>query len=261
MNDIHPTALVETGAELGEGVSIGPYSVIHAGARIGDECRIGSHVTIFGQTSLGRAGRVHAGAVLGDTPQDLAFEDRDSRLSIGERCVLREGVTAHRGTGEGTTTTIGDDCYLMNHAHVGHNSRVGNQSILASQVLLAGHVEIGDGVVFGGAVMVHQFCRVGRLCMLGGGCGVNKDVPPFTMTRSMALSEVVGLNVVGLRRAGFSAEDRILLKRTLRTLYTSGLPLRKSADELQARHPDGPARELADFVLKSQRGVCGFAGS
>lgn len=261
MNAIHPAAVIEPGAELGVGVRVGPGAVIHAGARIGDGCRIAPHVVIFERTRLGRDCRVHAHAVLGDVPQDLAFEECDSELIIGERCTLREGFTAHRGTGAGTRTVIGDDCYLMNHSHVGHNAQVGNRVIFASQVLLGGHSQVGDGAVFGGGALLHQFCRVGRLAMIGGGCGVNKDVPPFCMTRSLAIAEVIGLNVVGLRRNGIDGADRAALKQALRTLYCGSLPLRDAAADLAATTDAGPGRELAEFILASKRGVCGYAGS
>ncbi len=253
---IHPTAVVSPQAELGAEVTVGPLAVVEAGAVIGDRCVIGPHAAILRHTTLGAGCRVHAHAVLGDLPQDKAFDGRESYVRIGGACVLREGVTVHRGTKPGTATEIGAGCFLMANSHVGHNSRLGDRVILANGVLLGGYAEIGAGAFLSGNCMVHQFVRVGRLAMLGGGSGVSKDVPPFCTVASLHLNQVAGLNIVGLRRAGMPPADRLALKRAFRMLYLSDMNFSQAAAAIRGECPAGPAGELADFVEASKRGIC-----
>lgn len=253
---IHPTAVVEDGAELEEGVGVGPYAFIEAGARVGAGCVIGPHVVIYRATTLGPDGRVHAGAVLGDSPQDLSFKGGDSYVSIGAGCTIREGVTIHRGTKEGTRTEVGEGCFLMAFSHLAHNVRLGNNVILANGALLGGYVEIDDGAFLSGNVVVHQFCHIGRLAMLGGCCGISQDVPPFCMTQSVAFNQVVGLNVVGLRRAGMSAPDRSSIKTAFAHVYRSGLGVKEAVRRIRSEFDSGPAIEFADFIAASERGIC-----
>jgi UDP-N-acetylglucosamine acyltransferase len=257
---IHPTAQVEKGAELGEGVTVGPFAFIAAGAKVGDGCVVGPHAVIYRHVTLAAKCQVHAGAVLGDTPQDLAFKDVPTFVRIGEGTVLREHVTIHRGTKEGTETVVGDGCFLMANSHLAHNVRLGNQVILANGVLLAGYVEVGDRAFLSGNVVVHQFTRIGRVAMLSGGSGIGKDVPPFCVTPGITRNVVAGLNVVGMRRAGLNPAARAEVKEAFRILYRSGLNVKQALPELQARFTTGPGREFADFVAASKRGVCPFAG-
>lgn len=253
---IHPTANIEAGAQIGAGVSIGPFAHIERETRIGDGCVIGPHVAVLRYTTLGDACRVHAGAVLGDLPQDLAFKDAPSFVLIGRGTTIREGVTIHRGTKEGTTTRTGENCLLMANSHLAHNVQLGDKVILANGVLLAGYVEIGDGAFVSGNTAVHQFCRVGRLAMLGGLGAVSKDVPPFCVTATGSYNRVAGLNTIGMRRAGISSEDRLLARRVFRRIFLEGRNLRTAAESALAEGLSGPAQEIALFVTSSKRGIC-----
>jgi len=182
MKNIHHTAVVEDGAEIGEDVSIGPFAFIQAGARIGEGCRIGSNAVVFKYATIGRNVRIHSCAVIADEPQDMGFDGSDSFVKIGDGCIIREGVTIHRGSKAGTTTEVGEGCMLMANSHVAHNVRIGNRAIIVNGVLLAGYVEIGEGAFLSGNCGIHQFCRVGRLALVTGCTVITKDIPPFCMT-------------------------------------------------------------------------------
>jgi UDP-N-acetylglucosamine acyltransferase len=256
---IHPTAVVEPGAELGVNITVGPFGFVAARARVGDGCTLGPHASILPFTELGANCRVHAGVVLGDWPQDLAFaESTESGVKIGAGCVFREGVTVHRGTKPGTVTELGEQCYLMANSHVAHNCRLGRNVILANGVLLGGYVELGDRCFISGNAVVHQFVRVGRLAMIGGLGGVSKDVPPFCTVRSHTVNRISGLNVVGLRRAGLGPTERAEVKQAFTLLYRSGLNVSQAVEKMKAAFAAGPARELSDFVEASKRGICGL---
>lgn len=257
---IHPTAWIEPGAEIGDGVDIGPFCAIHAETRIGAGSRLGPHVTVLPHTQIGPRCQIHAGAVLGDLPQDLAFKPVRSRVVIGADCVLREHVTLHRGTREDTETVVGDGCYIMAGAHVAHNCRLGSRVILANGVLLGGYVEVGDRAFLSGNVVVHQFAHIGRLVMAGGGCGISKDVPPFCLVVPIRLNRIAGLNIIGLRRAEFTPEQRKSVRQAFDLLYRSGLNTTEAVKRLRAEFPDGPASEFAAFIADAKRGICRFAG-
>jgi UDP-N-acetylglucosamine acyltransferase len=257
---IHPTAVVSPGARIGAGVSIGAFTVVEDGVEIGDGCRIGPHVSLLRYTKLGANCRVHDGAVLGDLPQDLAFKDAVSFVEIGPGTTIREHVTVHRGTKENTVTRTGADCFLMANSHLAHNVQLGRRVILANGVLLAGYVEVGDGAFLSGNLAVHQFVRMGRLAMAGGGGTITKDVPPFCMTANSAYNRLVGLNSVGLRRAGMPADERMALRRAFRSLFLQRVSVRAAAQELIRENREGPVREIADFILSSKRGICAHRG-
>lgn len=253
---LHPTALVDASAVLGEGVEIGPYAVIGPEVTLGAGTVIGPHVVIHRYTTLGADCRVHAHACLGDTPQDLAFKDAPTHVRIGDGVVLREGVTVHRGTKEGTATVVGDGCYLMANSHLAHNVKLGRKVILANGALLAGYVEVGDQVFISGNAAVHQFVRIGRLAMVGGESSISVDVPPFCTARTGAYNVLAGLNTVGLRRNGFPPEERLALRGAYRLLFRSGLPWPEALGQLQARFPAGPVQEWLAFIRASKRGIC-----
>lgn len=255
---IHPKAEIDPTAKLGRDVSVGPFAVILGGTEIGDGCVIGPHAVIHPYTTLGPGCRVHAGAVLGDLPQDLAFKDAVSRVVIGANCTIREGVTVHRGTKEGTETVVGDNCFLMALSHLAHNCRLGKNVILANGVMLAGYVEVGDRAFLSGYTGAHQFVRIGRLAMLAGGCIARKDVPPFCTAVGMEHGRVVGLNVVGMRRAGLSPAERAEVKKAFNLLYRSGLNVSQAAERMKGELTSAPAAEFREFVEASKRGVCGF---
>ena len=257
---IHPTAIVDSKAELGTGVGIGPYAVIGPDVRIGDGCEIGPHAVLHRWTRLGAGCRVHAHAVLGDLPQDLKFAGVESYVEIGPETVVREGVTIHRGTKNLSSTVVGRGCYLMVNSHLGHNVRIGDHVILANGVLLAGDTEVGDRAFLSGNVIVHQFTRIGRLAMISGGGGIGKDVPPFCMTAGVQRNTVAGLNIVGMRRAGFGGPDRLQVKRAFELLYRSGLNTSQALERMRAEFTTGPAAEWVPFIEQSRRGVCPFGG-
>ena len=257
---IHKTAIVEVGVELGKDVAVGPFAFVEAGARVGDGCVIGPHVSILKCVTMGPGCKVHDGAVLGDWPQDLAFGGGDSGVVIGANCVIRENVTIHRGTKPGTMTEIGDGCFLMANSHCAHNVKLGGNVILANGVLLAGYVEVGDGAFISGNCTAHQFVRIGRLAMMGGASGISKDVPPFCTAKPMTVNTILGLNVVGMRRAGFTPDDRKAVKEAFHILYRSGLNVSQAVVRMKAAFSSGPAAELCAFVESSKRGICAWSG-
>ncbi len=254
---VHAAAIVEPGVKLGRDVEVGPGCYVAAGAEVGDGCRLGPHVTLFGCVMLGAGCRVHAGAVLGDLPQDTGFEGGDSYVRIGPGCTLREGVTIHRGTKAGSATEIGARCMFMANAHAAHNVRTGDDVVVANGALLAGYVQVGSRVFISGNALVHQFVRIGDLAMLGGGCAISKDVPPFCTVRPLAANQILGLNLVGMKRAGMGDTDRTVVKKAFQTLYRSGLnvqdalvALREQAQEHALLAP------MVALIESSQRGIC-----
>lgn len=255
---IHPTAVVDPGAKLGDNITIGAFAYVEAGTQLGDGCVLGPHVTILRHTTLGAGCRVHAGAVLGDLPQDLAYREAESYVRIGDNCVIRENVTIHRGTKAGSVTAVGHDCLLMAQSHLAHNVQVGNHVIVANGALLAGYVEVGDRAFISGNCLVHQFTRVGRLAMMSGASAVQKDVLPFCITRSVSPNTIMGLNVVGLRRAGFTPNDRRMLKQALMVIYNSGLNVSQAIDQLEQEFEAELIQELCEFIRGSKRGICKF---
>jgi len=254
---IHPTAIVEKGAELDDGVVIGPYCVIGADVRIGKGSELMSHVVIAGRTSLGENNRVFPFASIGHEPQDLKYHGEPSQVMIGDGNTIRENVTINPGTeGGGMVTRIGDGNMLMAYAHVAHDCKLGNQVILANCATLAGHVEIDDGAIIGGLAAIHQFVRVGRYTMMGGMCGVNKDVPPYCLVTGGYRAGLGGLNLVGLKRQGFSLEGIQRLKEVYRILLQEGGKLDKRLDEASAvAGDDEHALHLLEFVRHAKRGV------
>lgn len=255
-NKIHKTALVDKGAQLGEGVEVGPFCVIEAGAVIGEGCVLGPRVTVFSGVRMESGCRVHTGAVLGDTPQDIAFRGDESFVEIGRDCVLREGVTIHRGTKAGSVTVIGPECFLMGFSHFAHNVRLGSRVIVVNGALIAGYAEIGDRAFISGNCAVHQFVHVGQMSMLGGGCIATKDVPPFATLRPAGLNEIAGINVIGMRRAGLSSDQRMAVKQAYNLLFHSELSPAEAAERIKAEMSDHNALEVAEFVERSTRGLC-----
>ena len=253
---IHPTAVVESGAQLGTDVTIGPYTTIGSKVVIGDGCRIGPHVCIEGDTTIGAGTQVSPFASIGGPPQDFSYGGEDTSVRIGARVMVREYVTIHRGTGRGRgSTTIGDECYLMAYCHVAHDCSLGPGVIMANSAHLGGHIEIGERAILGGIVAVHQFVRVGEFALVGGVSGVAKDVPPYTLA-SGARIYVYGLNEVGLRRNGFSRETILKLKKAFRIAFRSSLTKEQAAQKIRTEMANVPeALRFADFLVTSRRGM------
>ena len=253
---IHPTAVVDPRAEIHPEAELGPYAVVDGPVRIGAGTRLLPHAVVMGWTEIGEGNEVHSGAVLGDAPQDLSYRGARSYLRIGDRNVFREGVQVHRGTGADTTTEVGDHNLLMANSHVAHNCRLGNHIILTNNAVLGGYVEVGDHAVLSASCAVHQFVRIGRIAIMRGMSATSRDVPPFSIIDWQ--HTVRGLNVVGLRRAGFDETRIRTLKNAFQTLFRKRRNLGAAVDELKAGVGDPPEdiAELLEFIRSSRRGVC-----
>jgi UDP-N-acetylglucosamine acyltransferase len=253
---IHPTAIVGPDARIGVDVEIGPFSVIGPQAVIGQKTIVQSHVVIEGQVTIGSGNFIGHGAIIGAPPQDLSFSpERKTMVEIGNDNVIREYCTIHRGSPEGSVTRIGNKNFLMGGAHVGHNCAVGNNIVIANNCLLAGHVRVDDGAFLGGGSTFHQHMHVGRLVMVQGSSAFGKDLPPFVIAAER--NSVFGINVIGLKRAGFSVQDRDEIKTAFKLLYTSGLNISQALEKGAALNLGAPAREFLDFVINAKkRGIC-----
>jgi len=248
---IHPTAIIDPGARIGENVEIGPNVVVETDVAIGDRCRLMPGAVLHRYTEMGSENVVGPYCVLGGLPQDLGFDaGTPTFLRIGSGNVFREYVTLNRATDEGGATTLGDGCYLMTQCHVGHDSALGSRVIMANNAAIAGHCEIHDGANISANVVIHQFCWVGRMVMMRGNSATSCHIPPFVMTRDVNFA--VGLNVVGMRRAGFDAEQRDQVKAAYRLLYRSGLTPAAALAEMDSHSEWGePAATFRDFVRRA----------
>jgi UDP-N-acetylglucosamine acyltransferase len=244
---IHPTALIDPEARLGENVTVGAYAVIEGPAEVGDGCTIQAHAILTGRVVLGQENVIGYGAVIGGYPQDLGFKpETKSEVRIGSRNRIREHCTIHRGSKEGGATSVGDDCYLMAGTHLGHDVRVGDRVITANNVLLGGYVQVADNVFLGGGSVFHQHIRVGRLAMTQGNSAFSADLPPFTI--GVNVNIVAGLNVIGMRRAGFTSEQRREVKRAFALVYQSGLNFRQALTAAAEQQWGPEAQAFLDFV-------------
>ncbi len=252
---IHPTAIVDPSAELGDGVEVGPYTIIGPNVVVGENTKIGPHALIQQDTEVGPDCVLANGAVLGTDPQDLKYEGEETKLIVGASTTIREYATLNRGTRAAGKTVVGDNCLIMSYAHVAHDSMIGNNVILSNAVQMGGHVVIEDSATIGGIVAIHQFVRIGTHAFIGGGSRVPKDVAPFTRAAGIPL-KLYGLNSVGLERRGFSEKARNELKRAYRALFGSTLNISQGLAELQSDGPWGPEVErLMSFIESSERGV------
>jgi UDP-N-acetylglucosamine acyltransferase len=253
---IHPTAVVEAGAQVHPSCDIGPFAVVGPEVVLGAGNVLAAHAIVKGRTTLGEANRVFSHAVLGEIPQDLKYRGETTRLVIGSRNTFRECVTINLGTAQGGgVTTIGDGCLFMAYSHVGHDCTVGDGAIVANSVALAGHVELEDHVHLGGLAASHQFCRIGRLAFVSGLTGVTMDVAPYC-TVSGTRAELGGLNVVGMQRAGMTEEQVGRVKQAYKILFRSNLGVAEAIAQLEAElggHPE--IAHLVAFVRRSQRGI------
>lgn len=252
---VHPTALVDPAAELGEGVVIGPWAMVGPRVQVGDGTEIGPRVLVERDTVLGEDCRLANGAVLGTDPQDLKYQGEDAILQVGDRTVIREFATLNRGTSASGRTAVGSDCLLMAYTHVAHDCEIGNHVILANSVNMAGHVLIEDWVIVGGVTPIHQFVRIGAHAFVGGGSRIPQDVPPYCRVAGNP-PKLFGLNSVGLERRGLSDDVRKALKQTYRILFQSSLALTKALQRAEGEVPMIPeVRHLLEFIRASDRGV------
>jgi len=253
---IHPTAVIEETAIMGEDVHVGPYSIIGPDVAMGDGCRIGPHVVIEGVTNVGRNCRIFQFASVGAAPQDINYKGEKTALNIGNDTIIRESVTIHRGSTKGDgITEIGSRCMIMACCHVAHDCRLGNRVIMANVATLGGHVEIGDHAVIGGLSAIHQFCRIGSYAFLGGMSGANKDIPPFVKYQGQR-TNLFGINVLGLKREGFPMETIEALKEAYRIVFTKAATITEGLDQAEEACPDiSEVRQFTDFIRQSRRGV------
>ena len=256
MNQIHPTAIVSKKAKIADSVSIGPYSIVEDDVEIGNDCSIGPHVVIYNGARIGNKVIIHQGASVSHTPQDLKFENEETFLHIGDETVVHEFATLHRGTKETGHTRIGKNCLLMAYSHVAHDNVIGDNCILANTVQLAGHVTIENYVILGGGVLVHQFSSIGQHSMIGGGYRIPQDVPPFTLMAGEPL-RYSGLNVIGLRRRGFSNEDIQTLKNVYSLIYNKSLNVSQAVAKVKSEFNNKYVDAVVEFIGKSKRGIVG----
>ena len=252
---IHPTAIIGKKAEIAAEVEIGPFTIIEDDVNIAPGVKIGSSVYIFSGTEIGENTQIHIGAVLGHEPQDITFENKSSFLKIGKENIIREYVTIHRGTKENSSTIIGDNNFLMGFSHVAHNCNIGNNVILVNGTLLAGYVTIEDNAFISGNSVVHQFVKIGRLAMIGGLARVTKDVPPYMLLKGDSLIQTV--NVVGIKRAGFSEEVKVEIRKAYKILYKMDLNVSQALEKMEKElKPSKEINHLIEFIRNSERGIC-----
>jgi UDP-N-acetylglucosamine acyltransferase len=252
---IATTARVHPDAVLGAGVVVGEYAVIEQDVVIGAHTRLEPYVYVKRWTTLGERNEISSGTVLGTDPLDKNFKGDRSYLRIGNRNKIREHFTVSRGTAPESETVIGDGNYIMTSGHIAHNCKIADETVIASCSLVAGYVEVESQAFISGNVAIHQYSKIGRLAMIAGGTRVNKDVPPYFLYAGLYV-EPKGLNLVGLRRAGFDDADIGALKAAYRLLYKSGLKLEDALQRIEAELPNEPTRHLTCFIRSSKRGIC-----
>lgn len=257
MTNIHSTALVSSKAEIGNNVTIHPYAIVEDNVKIGDDCIIGPHAVIYNGARIGNRVKIHQSASVAHIPQDLKFGNEETLFIIEDDTTIHEFVTLHRGTKETGFSKIGKNCLFMAYSHVAHDTVVGDNCIIANGVQLAGHVVLEDNVSIGGMTPVHQFCIVGRHSYTGGGFRITQDVPPFILAASEPL-KFTGLNVIGLRRKGFSNEDIFTLKKAYNYIYDKSLNVSQAKKIIEDELGDNQyVAQVLEFLGRSKRGLIG----
>jgi UDP-N-acetylglucosamine acyltransferase len=257
MQNIHPTAIVSSKAKLGDNLIVDAYAIIHDDVEIGNECVIGPHAVLYDGARIGNRVKIHQAASIAHTPQDLSFRNEYSLFIIDDDTTIHEFVTCHRGTKSTGFSKIGKNCLIMAYAHVAHDTTVGNNCILANGVQLAGHVVIEDYAIIGGLSGVHQFCKVGQHSMTGGAFKIVQDLPPFILAAHHPL-KYSGLNVIGLRRRGFTPTDITALKKLYNIIYDNSLNLSQAIKKAEAELGDNKfVQQALDFIKSSKRGLIG----
>lgn len=256
MGKIHPTAIIEPGAELGEGVTVGPYAYVGGEVTLSEHCFLHHHACVEGRTVLGEACEVFPFAVIGGKTHDLKYAGGETRLTCGARNVFREYVTVHTATGDGEATTLGNDCHILAYSHVAHDCQIGDHLIMSSHAALGGHVILGDHVNLGWGVGIHQFVRIGSHAMVGACSKAVQDIPPFFLADGNP-AEVRYVNKVGLERTGFSGDEIAMLRTAYRILYRDGLNRPEAIKRLRQMPyaEDIRLRELIAFVESTERGL------
>jgi len=255
MTDIHPTAIIDAGAEIDEEVKIGPYSIIGAHVKIGRNTKIMGHVYLDGWTTIGPNCNIFPFASIGTQTQDLKYKGGVTFVEIGEHTTLREYVTVNSGTNEGDVTRVGARCHILAYNHIGHQCLIGNDVIMSNACQIAGHVIVEDGAGFGGMVGVHQFVRVGRMCYLGGCSKATQDVPPFMMADGNPAT-IHGLNSTGLQRRNVPEESQNILKKAHRIIFRQNLTVHQALEKIKTELPSCPELEhLTAFIASSERGI------
>ncbi len=255
---IHPTAIIHPQARVDSTVEVGPYAVIDGGVTLGPGCVLGPHAYLTGVTHIGARNIFHAGCVIGNIPQDLKYKGDPTGLRIGDENVFREHATVNAATEMGEDTVVGSNNLLMAGSHIAHNCRVGNRVIMGNGSMLAGHVVVDDKAIISGSCLIHQFVHIGTLAMMQGGSAISKDLPPFTVARGY--NGLGGLNIIGLRRAGVSAAERLELKKVYRMVFREGRVLRVAVEEALTQFKSPAARTMLEFMAASKRGVCTHRG-
>lgn len=255
---IHSSAIVEEGAQLGEGVSIGPFCHVGPDVILGDNVELMSHVVIAGPTTIGANSKIYPHAVLGTEPQNTKHTGGHTTLTIGSHCLIREGVTMHRGTDTSRgKTTVGDHCMFLAYSHVSHDSEIGNHVTFSNNVMIGGHVTIGDRVIIGGGAGIHQFVRIGHHAFVGGLAALASDLIPYGMAIGNH-AYLGGLNIIGMKRSGVPRPEIHKIRRATQMLFDRTKPIRQRADDVMAAYPDSPAvKDLIDFITTdTKRAYC-----
>ena len=257
MKTIHPTALVNPAAKLGENIIVGPYALIEADVEIGDDCIIGPHAVIYNGARIGNRVKIFQGASVANFPQDLKFAGEKSVFIIGDDTIIREFATLHRGTKETGKSSVGKNCLIMAYGHVAHDCSVGDNCIIANAVQIGGHCHIEDWVIIGGSTPVHQFSLIGEHSMIAGGIRITQDVPPYILTAHTPAS-FAGLNVIGLRRRGFKNDDIQILKEAFGLLYSKSYNVSQAVEVMKTKFGENVyVQKLIEFLSKSKRGIVG----
>ena len=255
MTNIHPTAIVSSKAKLGNNILVGPFAIIHDDVEIGDDCEIGPNAVIYDYARICNNVNIFQGASISNLPQDLKFDKGKTILSIGDNTTIREFVTLHRGTHATGQTKIGKNCLIMAYSHIAHDCVLGDNIIVANSVQMGGHVEIGDWTIIGGNSAIHQFVKMGSNIMASGLSGIGSDVPPYLMVSGIP-ARFVGLNIVGLKRRGFSQEDIALIKDVYHILYLSALTFTAAKEKIMKKFGEHPlTKRILEFMDKSTRSL------
>ena len=257
-SNIHPSSVVESGAEIDSDVKIGPFCHIGPDVKIGAGSVLHSHVAVAGTTTIGKNARIFPFASIGHEPQDLKYHGEENSLTIGDDCTIREGVTMNPGTsGDDGKTVIGNKCVFLANSHIAHDCKIGNSVILSNGVLIAGHCKVGDNVIFGGGSAIHQFCRVGRNAFIGGLAGVENDIIPFGMALGNR-AYLGGLNLIGMKRAGIERSSIHKIRKAFKVVFSSESSIAETVTQAETEFGDDQiVKEILDFIKESgDRSLC-----